>query len=248
MPIPFQSTPANIGFHDVEYHSGEPYDGADWTPQANASEVVWQTQPFAVNPDANALRWGTLYNFRFDLAAPPESGLVTLGMFQPGSPTEVSVPIVIPKLCDDDGSCEPREDCANCLFDCPDSGPDADADTFIVCEDCNDADGDVWATPGEARNLRIMADGSLEWEPPLDPGGNVILYETLRSDDPADFVDAVICLADANPQDTAASDGASPPVGGQFSYLVRATNVCPDGEGPLGDASSGLPREGASCP
>ena len=33
--------------------------------------ITWATTAYAVNSNANALRWGTLYNFRFDADAPP---------------------------------------------------------------------------------------------------------------------------------------------------------------------------------
>ena len=78
VPIAAGVQVANIGFHDVDYHSGEPYDGTDWAGQvvtdAGGTAVVWAAEPFAVNPDANALRWGTLYNFRFDTGVPPILG------------------------------------------------------------------------------------------------------------------------------------------------------------------------------
>ena len=75
---------SNIGFHDVDYHSGEPWDGTDWTNNGGANnEVVWETETFFENPEANALRWGTLYNFRFDTDVPPAILNVDLGLFRP---------------------------------------------------------------------------------------------------------------------------------------------------------------------
>lgn len=89
---------SNIGFHDVDYHSGEPFDGTDWIPEITPQAVSWSTdQTFEENHNANALRWGTLYNFRFDANAPPTSAQVTIGLFKPGSPSEIVVPdIVVP--------------------------------------------------------------------------------------------------------------------------------------------------------
>jgi hypothetical protein len=63
--------PANVGFHDVAYHSGEPYDGTDWTPTITDGGISWGTAPFATNPNANAIRWSTLYNFRFQANSAP---------------------------------------------------------------------------------------------------------------------------------------------------------------------------------
>jgi len=85
----------HVGFHDVAYHSGEPFDSTDW-PAAAApgnADVEWRlAQTFGDNPNANALRWGTLYNFRFDSNSPPVSdAAVTIGLFKPGVPSSVTI-------------------------------------------------------------------------------------------------------------------------------------------------------------
>ena len=86
--LPEGVTITNIGFHDVDYHSGEPFSGADWPATVSAGAITWATQPFAVNVNANALRWATLYNFRFDADAPPTCyGNVRLGLFRTPSRT-----------------------------------------------------------------------------------------------------------------------------------------------------------------
>ena len=84
-------TITNVGFHDVPYHSGEPYDGTDWPRVPTPASVQWSTTDFAINPNANALRWDTLYNFRFDANTPPRNGDLVLGLFKPGSPTSLMV-------------------------------------------------------------------------------------------------------------------------------------------------------------
>ena len=45
----------------------------------------------AQNQNANAIRWGTLYNFRFDSNRPPQAMNATLGFFKTGSPITVPV-------------------------------------------------------------------------------------------------------------------------------------------------------------
>ncbi len=85
-----------VGFHDVDYHSGEPFDGADWPGQVTSEAVSWSTSAYDVNPNANALRWGTLYNFRFVADSRPREGLGTLTLFAPGTPASVQVLIDIP--------------------------------------------------------------------------------------------------------------------------------------------------------
>lgn len=86
----------NLGFHDVFYHSGEPYDGTDWPGSVLPDQVIWATQTFGQNSNANALRWATLYNFRFDAATPPTAGTIKVGLFKPGSPSFVSVSAQVP--------------------------------------------------------------------------------------------------------------------------------------------------------
>ncbi len=80
----------NLGFHDVDYHSGDGIGnvttlGTDWAVTNTAGTLAWATDTFAVNQNANALRWGTLYNFRFDANVPPTSGSITLTPFKSGS-------------------------------------------------------------------------------------------------------------------------------------------------------------------
>jgi hypothetical protein len=86
----------NVGFKDVDYHSNEPggYALTDWTASTAPGSVSWATQTHAVNPAANALRWGTTYNFRFDANLPP--GNVTLTLFKPGTPAAVTIPTPLP--------------------------------------------------------------------------------------------------------------------------------------------------------
>jgi hypothetical protein len=78
---------ANIGFHDVAYHDGDGigsvnFDGTDWPATNGSASVDWATTIFAQNPSANALRWGTMYNFRFDANVGPSTGTLTLSTFK----------------------------------------------------------------------------------------------------------------------------------------------------------------------
>lgn len=122
VPIPPGTSVTNIGFHDVEYHSGEPFDGTDWIGEAGPTAVSWSTNKFSENPNANALRWGTLYNFRFDADVAPATHEVALGIFRPGTPTSVSASTVTPEVCNHNGTCEGAETCANCAVDCASQG------------------------------------------------------------------------------------------------------------------------------
>ncbi len=75
----------NIGFHDVAYHSGEPYAQIPWQVQVTDDAITWSTDDFSVDPNANALRWGTMYNFRFDANVPSDQKISTIGLFRPGA-------------------------------------------------------------------------------------------------------------------------------------------------------------------
>ncbi len=85
--VPFGSGagPTAVGFHDTFCHSGEPFSNADWATSTADGLVSWSTQTYAQNVNANALRWGTLYNFRFDATTPPVAGSGTIGLFKPAS-------------------------------------------------------------------------------------------------------------------------------------------------------------------
>ncbi len=103
VPVPASVTLTNIGFHDVDYHSGEPYVGTDWTVTTGGGEIVWASETVSQNVNANALRWGTLYNFRFDAdSGPIASPNLGLDLFKSGSPSSMAIsartpgPVVLP--------------------------------------------------------------------------------------------------------------------------------------------------------
>ncbi len=97
VPLPAGASVSGAGFHDVDYHSGEPYDNTDWTISTDAGSVTWSSpETFAQNENSNALRWGTMYNFWFDADAPPSDGSVSLGLFRPGSPASISIDLPAP--------------------------------------------------------------------------------------------------------------------------------------------------------
>jgi hypothetical protein len=84
-------------FHrDVKYHSGEAYTNEDWTLDIRNKRVSWSGMKFNQNPNANALRWGTMFNFAIVTDAPPEMGKVTLTLFRPGGPSKIRVPAMVP--------------------------------------------------------------------------------------------------------------------------------------------------------
>ena len=89
--FPAATTFTNVGFKDVEHHSGEPYATTDWSPATTASTVSWSTDTFATDEYANALRFATMFNFWFDANQPPDGGIQhTLDLFKPGTPASIT--------------------------------------------------------------------------------------------------------------------------------------------------------------
>lgn len=96
VPMMPGTTIQNVGFHEVDYHSGKPFDRTDWQATIGEDSITWGTTPFAIDENANALRWGTLYNFRFQADSPPTRSTVTIGLFRPSEPDVISAPVLGP--------------------------------------------------------------------------------------------------------------------------------------------------------
>ncbi|MCB1032803.1 MAG: hypothetical protein KDD47_03095 [Acidobacteria bacterium] len=77
---------SNVGFRDVDHHSGEPYDTTDWavSMDTGAGTLSWSTDDFATNPTANALRWGTMFSFWFDADRGPADLENSFGIYKAG--------------------------------------------------------------------------------------------------------------------------------------------------------------------
>jgi hypothetical protein len=131
---------------------------------------------------------------------------------------------------------------------------DGDADGFSTCGgDCNDANGAIWATPGEVRSLvmshnKATSTSTLGWTAPLLPGATSILYDTLRSPTPTNFTSSAVCVESNDGANTIATDATALTPGSIFYYLIRAENACPSGQGVLGRNSAGTPTPGRTCP
>ncbi|MFH1416977.1 MAG: hypothetical protein ABII12_01635 [Planctomycetota bacterium] len=92
--IPHSATPSNIGFHDIDHHSGDGYPDvvgtfstADWSHNLQSRMLKWECPTYdSASPPTgkgNALRWGTLYNFRFDCDREPALGPVRVDLYMP---------------------------------------------------------------------------------------------------------------------------------------------------------------------
>jgi hypothetical protein len=91
---------SNVGFHFPPNHPGFPNDGTvgntgfsnnPWVPNQTPNALMWTCETLAQNPNANAIRFGTLYNFRFDADQPPQSANATVGFFKTGAPMMVGI-------------------------------------------------------------------------------------------------------------------------------------------------------------
>ena len=116
---------SNLAFHDVPYNSGEIYDGTDWASSSASGQVSWSTQTYSQNQNANAIRWGTMYNFRFTATTEPEIGSIELGIFKPGGVASYSVSTMIP-------SGNSNDPCDLPLGSCPE---DVDGDGMVAVAD-----------------------------------------------------------------------------------------------------------------
>src|SRR5215204_3089892 len=100
VPLGNGITVSNVGFHAPPQHPGWAADGTvgntgfsstPWASSNAGSVMTWNSETLAQNPNANAIRWGTLYNFRFDSNRPPENKNATIGFFKTGAPILVQI-------------------------------------------------------------------------------------------------------------------------------------------------------------
>jgi hypothetical protein len=91
---------SNIGFHAPPQEpawandgtkNNQGYSSTPWSVTQAPDSITWNTETFGQNENANAIRWGTLYNFRFDADQPPQSANATVGFFKTGSPMMVEI-------------------------------------------------------------------------------------------------------------------------------------------------------------
>ena len=108
VPLGCGVTVSNVGFHAPPQHPGFANDGtqndagfssAPWSSSQTATSLTWNCETLVQNPNANAIRWGTLYNFRFDSNRPPQTTSATIGFFKTGAPAMVEVQAPMPDAC-----------------------------------------------------------------------------------------------------------------------------------------------------
>ncbi|MFT5150272.1 MAG: hypothetical protein ACI841_000253 [Planctomycetota bacterium] len=157
LPVPASTTLSNVFFRDIDHHSGDPYSDVDWSFSNSGGVMRWETETYGQNPDANALRWGTLYNFGFTANGAPEAAVAAIGLFKPGTGSSLSSSIDGPGAgslidCNNNGISDLDDILNGTSLDCNNnSTPDeceSDCDLDGVPDDC-EADCNGNGTPDE---------------------------------------------------------------------------------------------------
>src|SRR6266540_2450821 len=89
--IAFHAPPQEPGWANDGTLNNQGYSSTPWQVTQDAGSITWNCETFAQNQNANAIRFGTLYNFRFDADQPPQSANATAGFFKTGSPITVAI-------------------------------------------------------------------------------------------------------------------------------------------------------------
>jgi hypothetical protein len=143
-----------VGFHGPPQHPGFANDGTGGAGYSSTpwswiisggpeGKIAFATQTFAANPNANAVRWGTLCNFWFDANRPPVPTAASAGTFK----LDGSIPLVVSG---------PDADCnGNGIGDAQDilSGSSADKNGDGVPDECVDPTclGDIAPDGGDGQ-------------------------------------------------------------------------------------------------
>jgi len=120
---------------------------------------------------------------------------------------------------------------------------DSDSDTISDLDDCDDADPLVWTVPGEVVGVMLSHSGgvggttTLDWPAPTPFGGHpsVVVYDVIRSSNPADFGVSAVCMETDDGPNTTATHGTDPAPGAVVYFLIRAEDPC--GMGSIGDSA-----------
>ena len=118
----------NPSFRDVNYHSGEIYDGTDWVVSNSNHSITWECpETYPQNQLANALRFGTMYNFSFESTGAPSERIASISSFKSTWAIQASIRA-------------PSNPCAvpsGSVFDCNQNGVRDSCDIAGGTSDCN---------------------------------------------------------------------------------------------------------------
>ena len=85
IPVAGVANLTNLGFHDNDLNPA-----TDWQVTVENGTITWSAPTYAEDPNANALVFGYMFNFRFDADAAPVAAEATLGPFKPGVSGDVT--------------------------------------------------------------------------------------------------------------------------------------------------------------
>jgi hypothetical protein len=100
IPKPAGVTISNVGFHAPPQHPGWAADGTagntgysstPWAQTESNGQISWGSELLWQNPNANAVRWGTTYNIRFDSNRPPAAATATITYLKTRPKTTITV-------------------------------------------------------------------------------------------------------------------------------------------------------------
>jgi len=256
VPLPAGAELRNVGFHDIDFHSGDIQDPTDWAIVIADDSITWSTESFAVNQTANAVRWGTVYNFRFESNARPDPAIITMGLFKPGSPADMTVETIGPTRslidCNDNGihdtcdvSCH-APDCSapcgasldcdyndvpdECQVDCNDNGIadtcDLDDGTSL---DCNE-NGVPDDCETDCNGNTIPDDCDIEHLTSEDCNGNHVPDECEIDENSTAPGGPFFCIDDCDPDcdDNGVPDECDTPTDDDGDELFGCDDLCPD--------------------
>jgi hypothetical protein len=229
--LPEHTVIQNPHFHDVTHHSGEPYSTLPWNYEPTANHISWSTDAHAINVNANALRFDSIFTFAFEANVEPFPGTVTLGLFKPGMPEEIAASTLVPRLtfidCNENGIQD------RCDVDCSDVGCVSPCGVSMDCNanqvpddcepDCNENgvadDCDLAQCPPGILSCADCNANSVpdECEADCDGDGLIDSCETVRDTD----LDGVDDCIDQCPY-TTPEEGCLPPLNSIVACCFRS--------------------------
>jgi hypothetical protein len=261
LPVPPGVAVANVGFHDVRYHSGDgpgdvDFSGVDWRSTHARGALTWATETEVQNRSANALRWGTLYNFRFDAPRPPRPATASLGLWKSGGPSRVAAQVEGPSefwlesFCAGDGSwvaCPCVNDGAS-DHGCENSQSTGGARLTWSGNASLSADDLVLTSAGErTRSLSILLQGNQEISPTTFGDGLRCVGGSLKHLYARNASGGAVTMPQGGDPSISARSAALgdpiPPNGVRYYqvyYRDEAPSFCPDPPGSTFNASNGL--------
>src|SRR4029077_8907074 len=82
----FHAPPQEPGWANDGTLNNQGYSSQPWTFTQASGSITWNSERFAQNQNATAIRYATLYTFGSYADQPPQAASATVGFFKTGSP------------------------------------------------------------------------------------------------------------------------------------------------------------------